>query len=181
MFLSAVILLGCQEVSKQEEGEVDDDSLSKTSFKDHKEIEFLKGYEKISDTAINMGSAENNFRLMDLKEKKDHLVLFYKIVERDSISGKAHNKKVLDTLCVQKVTEDERLTIGYCFHDDFHEGEVIALVKQTDSLHVTYIVKAWRANPKSGKLEELKDHSDIRCLNEFFEKENATIPFEKIS
>ncbi|WP_029038174.1 hypothetical protein [Salinimicrobium xinjiangense] len=181
MLLSALFLVGCQNVTKQEKKGTEDDPLFETTFKDYRDLKYFEKFEKISDNSINLQNSADGYRLMELKEKNNHLILFYKLSDSEAGSPDELSYLALDTLQLPQLQEDERVTIGYCYHDDYNEGEVIAVVKETDSLHVTHIVKAWRASAESESIEKLADHKGIKCLNEFFERENATIPFEKIS
>lgn len=181
LMFSVIFLIGCQDTKKQEEKLPEEDSLFGTSFRNYKDLDALDNYEKGSDTAVHMGDSDANYRLMKLKENGGHLILFYKVVERDSIAVNGFLYRAIDTIHVKDLREDERITIGYCQHENFNQGEVIAVIKETDSLYTTDIIKAWRANPGSERIEVLKNHEGIKCLNEFLERENATIPVEKIS
>lgn len=181
LIFSAAIITGCQNNVSQEEKASDEDPLFGTSFRDYREIENLEGFENVTDTNIDSGALENKYRLMDLQESASHLILFYKVVERDSIVVNDFQYLAIDTIQIQSLQKDERITIGYCNHTDYNEGEVIAVVRETDSLYTTDIIKAWRANPESEQIEELQNYEGINCLNEFFESENSAIPVEKIS
>ncbi len=55
------------------------------------------------------------------------------------------------------------------------------MVKGVDSIQEVDILRAWRANPESETIEELRNLEGIECLNEFFKSENSTIPIEEMS
>lgn len=173
--------VACQDNAKQEENTPGENSLFEISFNDYKELDVLDGFEKESDTSVNTGNWPDEYRLMHLQKNLNNLILFYKIAELDSVTARVVSYRALDTVYIKNLKEDERVTVGYCYHEDFNEGEVIAIIQETDSLYSTAIKKAWRANPGSEKIEVLKNHDGIKCLNEFFEGENATLPLEKIS
>lgn len=156
----------CQDNPKNSKTEGTEDSLLTTTFRDYREIGMLSDYKKISDTFIFTGGFEDDYRLLRLRENNKDLVLFYEVVDRDSIIVNNFSYRVLDTLHITDIKEDEYLSIGNCYHEAFYQGEIISLVKKTDSLQVQSIVKAWRANPESGSLEVLEEFEGIICLNE---------------
>lgn len=181
LILSAAFFVGCQNNSKTEEKTLTENSLFETDFSDYKELDALAEYEKEIDTSVHMEGWQDKFRLMNLRKKENYLVLFYKVTELDSREVQSIAYRAIDTLKIKNLKEDERVTVGYCFHEDYYEGEIIAVIKENDSLYANDIVKAWRANPESETIEVLEDHEGINCLNEYFESENSSIPIEKIS
>ncbi|WP_029034508.1 hypothetical protein [Salinimicrobium terrae] len=182
LMFSLVFLTGCQNSSKQEEEEKsDEDPFFGTSFKDYREIVVLENYEKVKDTSFSIGVSEGDYGLMELMKNGNHIILFYKIAERDSVVTNELTYRVIDTIQIQNLQKNEHITIGYCTHEDYSDGEIIAVIGETDSLYTTNIIEAWRANPDTEKIEELKNIEGIKCLNELLERENATIPIEEIS
>lgn len=178
--LSMVFLMGCQN-NKQAEKTAAEDLLFKTTFSDYKELEALADYEKEIDTSVHMGGSQDDYRLMNLRKNDDYLVFFYKVTEWDKQENSPVAYRAIDTIHVKNVKEDEWVSVGYCYHEDYYEGEVIALVKSTADNELAEIIKAWRANVESEKIEELKSAEGLKCLNEFFESDNSTIPIEELS
>ncbi|MCY2685632.1 hypothetical protein [Salinimicrobium sp. TH3] len=181
LLLISTLLSSCREKQQAEEQVVVESSPFETEFIDYRDLKMLAGYEKVIDTSVYMGTPEDTYRLLNLRKNGDYLVLFYKVAGRDEQEIKHTTYLALDTLLVKKLRNDERVTVGYCYHVDYHEGEIVALVKGTGKTDVMETVRAWRANPESEEIEPLQDFGDIKCLDQFFESENSTIPIEDIS
>ena len=180
VLLIMILALSCKDAEKEPQKEVSENAFFDTSFENYKELDALKGYEKKIDTSVHIGGWQDTFRLMNLRKNGDFLVLFYKVAEWDSAGIHAASYRPLDTLQINNLQKDERVTVGYCYHEDYYEGEVIAIIKEEDSFY-NHIIKAWRANPESEQIELLKDHEGIDCLNEFFESDDATLPLKDYS
>jgi len=56
----------------------------------------------------------------------------------------------------------------YCYSKKGADAEIIALIKDTsaDTEFYTKVKKAWRANRKMGKLEEIPKRKVKKCSNE---------------
>ena len=180
LFLT-IVVTSCKNTPEGDEKVVVEESFFEEDFSGYEELEGLKDYERQIDTAVYTGDRQDSYRLMNLKKNGDYLVLFYKVTGWDEQKIHHNAYRAIDTILVKGLEEEERLTVGYCNHEDYQEGEVIALVKGTREIEVPQIIKAWRANPESEKIEELESLEGIKCLNEFFESENATIPIEDLS
>ncbi len=123
LILSALFLVGCQNNSKTEEKTMTENSLFETTFGDFKEIDVLADYEKESDTSIYMGDRSDTYRLMNLRKNGDYLVLFYKGTARDSANAQPISYTPLDTIQVKNLNQDERISLGYCQHEDMMRGK----------------------------------------------------------
>ncbi len=181
VLLMLVLVLSCKDAQKEVEKETSENAFFETPFKDYRELEELSGYEKVSDTSMwDSRNSHDRYRLLQLQKGQNSLILFYRAglqhEEGDEISYLA-----LDTLQVKDVGENEQITIGYCTKQGFPEGEIIALVEESDSLYVKSVIKAWRANKASEKMEVVEDLDRIDCINEFFESEDATLPLKDFS
>ena len=180
LFCSAFVF-ACKEKSKSEEKLPVKNGIFETGFSDYRELEALKDYEKQIDTLVYMGIEQDSYRLLNLKKDRNYLVLFYKVTGKNEQGTSQTIYQTLDTLMVNNLRQDERVTVGYCHHQDFYEGEILALVKGTGTTEVMEVVKVWRANPESEKIELLEDHDGLECINEYFEEDNASLPIEEIS
>ncbi len=163
--LSTVFFMGCQN-NKQAERTAAEDPFFATTFSDYKEFEALADYEKEIDTSVYMGGLQDFYRLMNLRKNDDYLVLFYKVTEWDKQENYPVAYQVIDTIHVKNVKEDEWVSVGYCYHEDYYEGEVIASVRGRGDSELVEIMEAWRANPESGSVEALEEFEGITCLNE---------------
>ncbi len=181
LFFSIAVVYGCKDKPKTEEEGTVKNAFFETDFSDYRELDALNGYEKQIDTSVHMGGWQDTYRLMNLQKDNNNLVLFYKVTQWDEQEIHHVAYRAIDTLLVNNFEQDERVTVGYCYHEDYYEGEVIALIKKNSGSENSSIIKAWRANPESENIEVLKDHQGIKCIDEFFESENSTIPIEEFS
>lgn len=173
-FLLLFVFAACQHNPERQQEKKGEDPLFGTNFQDYEELNLLAGYKKEIDTSIFMGGFEDNYRLLKLEDKEDNLVLFYEVASRDSLSGSALSFRAIDTLHIKGLKEKEIISVGYCYHKDYYEGELIALVKNNDSI-TSGILRAWRANPKTKSLEVIKDLEGITCLNESYKGEQVLL------
>lgn len=163
-----LILMSCKNSSDEETVAMEEESVFEQSFKDHKEVAFLADYEKVSDTSMTGGGFEDLYKLTELKKGKTTLVLFKKI---NKDPGGNESYKIVDTLGVSNIGENQFLTIGYCTLEKKSDEEIIALIERSDSLFSPRIYKAWRANISTEKFELINDLQKIRCLNEMYKEE----------
>lgn len=181
LLLFSALLFSCREKQQAEEKMVTQSSIFEKEFSDYRELEVLADYEKVIDTSVYMDTPDETYRLLNLRKNGSYLVLFYKVAGRDEQEIHPTSYRALDTLLVKDLKNNERVTVGYCKHEDYYEGEILALVKGTDKTEVMETVKAWRANPESEKIELLEDHEGLECINEYFEKDNASLPIEELT
>ena len=181
LLLFSAFIFSCKDSAKPEEKLPVKNALFETEFSDYRELEVLKDYEKEIDTLIYMDVEQDSYRLLNLKKDDSYLVLFYKFAGRDDQRISQRSYRALDTIMVNKLEENERVTVGYCYHEDYYEGEILALVKGTGTTEIMEVVKAWRANPELEEIELVEDHEGLECINEYFEEDNASLPIEEIS
>ena len=174
--LLVVLVVGCRNGGKEEDNlKGSGNSLFELSFRDYEEIEMFRNFEKVSDTSIESGTGVNQYRLLEVRNNSDNIVVFYKKAEQDNIEPDELEYKVVDTIHIRNLEGNEKITIGYCYKEGIRDGEIIAVVEDTDSLHIRTIEAAWRADPDSGKIGVLPDFFGINCINEEFESEPAQI------
>ena len=46
--------------------------------------------------------------------------------------------------------------------------EIIAILRRTEKDTIQEILKAWKANSETKKIEKIKDIIKLKCLNEFY-------------
>ena len=122
-----------------------------------------ENYEKVSDTSYIKIGTEPTHRITHLKKGSENLILFKKI-SLDQHNNE--NQTILDTLSINNLNDVFTITIGYCEMTNSTPEEIIAVVEQTEKDSIQTIVKAWKANSVTGKIENIKHVNAIACLNE---------------
>lgn len=141
------------------------DSIIGLEFKNHKQIEYLSSYEKISDTSVFEGNFEPKHGILHLQNTSNNLILFNEIKDDEDYK---RIYKILDTLIIPKVKKQEFITIGYCEMASKMDVNLIGIVSKTDSMIIKDIKKIWKVNTSSNKITKVKDLSKIECWNEFY-------------
>lgn len=131
-------------------------------------------YSQLSNKKYRIGQeikSENGFLLNRDKFDTDYgiafsnsetkiFILFFKIENTKKI--------IIDILEIDKKELEENKLTEYCYTNNGADAEIIALVKETDNNAEFYtkIKKAWRANRKIGKFEEIAKRKVKKCDNE---------------
>lgn len=134
------------------------------SFTDYRELESFKNYEKVSDTAFAVSGDDNTHRMTHLRNNDTTSILFSEINLDDM---RKEHYRLLDTLEIAGVREPYFVTIGYCYKEDLHEEQIIGIVQRAEGMHIRNLLTAWKADTRTGRIEELKKLGGIKCLNEF--------------
>jgi hypothetical protein len=140
-------------------------SLIGMEFQEFRQINQLKNYIKVSDTAIYENNMEPKYGILHLQNESTNLVVF-KSSTLDSIQNLTF--KILDTLAIPISKNSEFITIGYCAINNRNDENIIAIVEKTDRLKIQNIKKVWSANTVSRKIEIITNLNEISCNNEFF-------------
>ena len=164
LLLFCLLSISCQNSNQKSSAK---NGLFETPFRDYKEVFAFHNYKKVSDTVIETNPPTGDYRLLELEKDNKSLVVFYKVVDRNEGAEK-FSYKVVDTLQVGKLQPQERLSIGYCDRLNAAGEELIAVVKENDSLYSKDIVRVWRANLESELIEPVSDLENIRCINELY-------------
>lgn len=72
---------------------------------------------------------------------------------------------IRDVLEIENYELENRILTEYCTTKNGFETEIIALVNPTVSEFHTKIIKAWRANPETGKFEKMNKRKVKKCPN----------------
>ena len=137
--------------------------VEEKSFTDYRELESFKNYEKVSDTAFAVSGYDNTHRITFLRNKKTTMILFSEVSLDDM---RREHYRLLDTLQLAEINP-HRVTIGYCYKENLHEEQIIGIVERVEGIHIINLLRAWKADTQTGRIEELKDLEGIKCLNEF--------------
>lgn len=180
LILCVLVLAGCRNNSGPQEGIADqekmvnEDQLFGMDFRNYRDLDPLATYNKQIDTSIFMGGQEDNYRLLNLRQNNENLVLFYKVADRNSSDAEVLSYRAVDTLEIRP-KKDESISVGYCYHKDYYEGELVALVRTNDSLQISELIQVWRANPDSESFEIIENFKGITCLNETYEGKETSL------
>jgi len=158
--LCIFLIVSCNGINKNSDDLAD---FSKIKYSNYKEIDFLKDYVKMSDTAYVKSGNQVTHRITELKKDDKTVILFSKITV-DTQDSESYT--LLDTLHIKKLNENLMITIGYCNVENYLVEEVIAVVEKTDSDSIKKIEKVWKANSQTNTIEPVKKTSDISCINE---------------
>lgn len=151
--ISFILAVGCNEKVKNKH------------YTDFRDLNFLSGYEKVSDTSYSKEGYEITHRVTKLRKENRTVVLFAS-VSLDENRRELYS--LLDTLTIPKLPENSFLTIGYCYMDSILGEEHIVLVEKTKEPKIKNILKAWRADHRSKQFEEIKNFETMDCFNERF-------------
>ena len=109
---------------------------------------------------------------VSIVEDGDKFMLWLdKLLYRDQ-DGQPH-LKVSDTVIIPALEEDQGVIVGGCFLNGTLDAEIVAFVnidiqnEYNRWLSNEYIVRAWRANQNTGKLESMST-ANIECNAETF-------------
>ena len=90
------------------------------------------------------------------------------LFKRIAINEKGEeNLSILDTLSINNLDDIFYITIGYCEMKDATPEEIIAIVEGTEKDTIQTIVKAWKANSQTRRIENINNLNALTCLNEF--------------
>jgi hypothetical protein len=93
--------------------------------------------------------------------KENQKMLWLEILTTDKYGG--NNRQVIDVLNLPKLNKSEEIN-GLCLLKGVKDPEITAIVKYQNTEYFRNIKKAWRANRKLGKFEQISTR-DIVCEN----------------
>ena len=153
------MILSCK-INSDSENKTD---LFNISYSDYKNVDLLKDYKKISDTAYPKSGFENTHRITQLEKNGTRLILFAKVKIAQDEYKETYN--VIDTLKINNLSKNQKVTIGYCEAENSLMEEIIAIVEKTDRDTIQKIVKAWKANDENNKIEIIENSEISFCFN----------------
>lgn len=166
IFLVLILLTACKEKTEEKPAEMTETTIFDRYYQNYTELDYLRDYQKVSDTIIYGEAYEPGFRLTELKKEGRNLVLFSTI----SLDEEGEeNYKILDTLVFTDLQPNEFISVGYCQNEFIDDQQIISLVEETESQFVEKINRAWRANVETGEFEKLPVEG-IECWNEHFQE-----------
>ena len=135
-------------------------------FKSGKEVSELTNWTHGGGAVIHTGKNENGtfrFSVGRYIDENETLIITFEEFLYDEYGNV--NFKVLDIINIGRLKENENLEYCDCRLDKVLDSEIIAVVIWEDKEFHDKIVKAWRANTKTGKIEPI-GIEEIDCENE---------------
>ncbi len=134
------------------------------------DIPELKNWTKLGGGVIYPKNSENQdlqFGISNYKDDNGDMVfILQEFVEQDE-KGKNPKYKILDTLNIGKLKNNELAWYQQCRKNTIFDSEIIAIVVAGECKNYEdNIVKAWRANTKTGKIQTIENLIGIDCARD---------------
>ncbi|MFD2697928.1 hypothetical protein ACFSQ0_07990 [Mesonia sediminis] len=123
----------------------------KIVFEDYP-IQYIGGY------LLPIDNFNNSFGIQEYSSSDKRILLFFKSID-------THQEIIIDILEIDNSELENRILTEYCITKNGLETEIIALVNPTETEFHTKIIKAWRANRKTGKFEYVNERKIEKCPN----------------
>ncbi|WP_157717360.1 hypothetical protein [Christiangramia echinicola] len=158
----SLLIMSCE--NKKKSSSSNETDLMEKSFSDFKELSVFQEYDKITDTSYAKDGYDSTHRITHIKSNEENIVLFNKITLDEN---NQEHYSIIDTLKIKDLKNDTYISIGYCEIENTLPEEIIAILRRTEKDTVQEILKAWKANSETKKIEEIKDFTKLKCLNEY--------------
>jgi len=190
IFLFALLIIGCKKnqsndietevISDVKETPLAPDIIQPTKtndsitifdivYRDIKNIEYFNDFDMNSGTVVNYKESKWEYALVEMQHKNKRIIILEKIIE----TGKPKkNYKILDTIHINNLTENEFTSVGICYDNDKEDSRIFTIINgNVNANHFdielfTNIKRAWKANLETAKIEEVSDIKGISCMNE---------------
>ncbi|MDR5589937.1 hypothetical protein [Christiangramia sp. SM2212] len=159
----SLLIMSCE--NKKKSSSSNETDLMEKSFSDYKELSVFKEYDKITDTSYAKDGSDSTHRITHIKRNEENIVLFNRIALDENYQ---EHYSIIDTLKINNLNSNTYISIGYCEMENSLPEEIIAILRRTDKDSIQEILKAWKANSESKKIEEIKDITKLTCLNEYY-------------
>ena len=159
----SLLITGCENKKKSLSNKETD--LMERSFSNFKELSVFEEYDKIKDTAYAKDGLDLTHRITHIRRNQENIVLFNKITLDENYQ---EHYSIIDTLKIKDLKNDTYISIGYCEMENTLPEEIIAILRRTEKDTIQEILKAWKANSETKKIEKIKDIIKLKCLNEFY-------------
>ncbi len=158
----SLLILSCQNKKKTSSNSQSD--IFKESFSNFKELAVFEDYDKITDTSYVKNGFDPTHRITQINRNNENILLFNKITLDENYN---ENYSILDTLIIKNLEEETYISVGYCETKNSLPEEIIAILRRTNKDTIQEILKAWKANSETQKIEELKNFKNLTCLSEY--------------
>ncbi|MDR0516839.1 MAG: hypothetical protein LBH25_07315 [Fibromonadaceae bacterium] len=129
----------------------------------------LEHWEDFGGGVIEAGKYENGnyrFGIGHFEDENGNRICIFDEFSKQWFENGRVKYKILDTINVGKLNDNEGLAYQGCLQDAIMDSEIIAIVIYEDKEFHDKIIKAWRANTKTGRFEPIKNVTGITCINE---------------
>ena len=188
-FIPFIIFLSCNSTTNHSEiieSNIYVKEISKDTFtfgditnplfnKIYRNVDELLGikYEQTQSGAMLQGDKirkDKEFGISHIVINKRNIITFEEII---SENGNPKPKYlVLDTINVDNLKKSEFITYCNCRQDSVDDPEIIALIEfEEDTEYFYKVIKAWRADTKTGKITVIKSTKGINCINDGYGSE----------
>lgn len=134
------------------------------------DIPELKNWTKLGGGVIYPKNPENKdfkFGISNYKNENGDIIFIFNEFIENSKKGKYRKSKILDTLNIGKLNNNEHVWYQLCRKNKIVDSEIIAIVIDGECKNYEdNVVKAWRANTKTGKFQFIENRMDIDCARE---------------
>jgi hypothetical protein len=136
-------------------------------YKNYDDVIKSNGFIRVSDTSFTLSNSD--YKLTQIRKKSKTIILFSKINLKYQSNEVNESFTLLDTLQINSLDNNNFVTIGYCELDGLIPEQIISLVKKSKKEYLEMIIKSWKVNEKTMRIEKIIDVSKIKCINEHFE------------
>ncbi|HET8886464.1 MAG TPA: hypothetical protein VFM70_08970 [Salinimicrobium sp.] len=186
--LISILILGCKtneyqspNVSLENPETSFNENILNVPYLKYSDFEVFKDYEKIADTLIYAENIHPQFSLLQIKKTNDNIILFsqFSIDENEPLIENldGYERKILDTLHIPNLKPNEIIISGCCELENKYGEEMIAVIEKTDGLVAEKINRAWKADIKTGQIEEVYDFEKLKCINKNYKIEISETDF----
>ena len=140
-------------------------------YRNIKDIPELKHWsnESSGGSVIDAGKDENgNYRFCVeyfYDDNRNGMCFFEEIVRYDESGSVKY--KILDTLNIGKLNDNEWFVFCNCRQNTIWDSEILAIIiAEDDKQFHERIIKAWRADTKTGRIKPIENLNGIDCANE---------------
>jgi hypothetical protein len=136
------------------------------TFRNVTEIDRLKNFKDMGGSVMGPTDANGNYNF-GIAELGDSSGNYFLIFERFIYSkGPNPRYQILDTLNIQNLKESEGITYCSCRKDSVLDDAILAIVEGLDSEVYNRVIRAWRADTKTGIISPVSNLSGIVCSND---------------
>jgi hypothetical protein len=151
------LILGCNSNSPHLKGLIGKEYQTLTEF------DVMKGYVEREGMLLESFN-DNEYALSQYVNGPSNVIAFEKVLRRENGTV---NYLLMDVLEINGIRNNRQVSCGLCRLNNNSDKDIIAVYQdKTDTTHFcSKIKKAWRANRKTKKIEQI-DTNGIDCLSE---------------
>jgi len=158
------VFSGCSQAPKKDDFGNKQNPLYGKNTKEIPELKPWNNYGSIIEAGGKDENGNYRFGISLFKDKNENIIcVFTEFLEHDEEG--IPKKKILDAINVGKLEDKENLNYCNCRQNTIFDSEIIAIVIEEDKEIFDKIIKAWRANTKTGRIEPIESIKEIDCEN----------------